>query len=78
MIPLGRHCGDWLFVPKNIHINAPTRAVYKYKPPHLLPLFTNTERLKYLEAKLASPQPEENQATHFAFGEDRKRDERMD
>ena len=48
-------------LPKNILINAPARAIYKYKPPHLLPLFTNTERLKYLEAKLASQQLEENQ-----------------
>ena len=48
-------------LPKNILINAPARAIYKYKPPHLLPLFTNTERLKYLETKLASHQQEENQ-----------------
>ena len=54
-------------LPKNIHINAPTRAVYKYKPPHLLPLFTNTERLKYLKTKLASHQPEENQEFATTF-----------
>ena len=47
-------------IPKNMHINVPSRARYNYKPPHLLPMFTNTERLKYLETKLAMEQLEEN------------------
>ena len=45
-------------IPKYLAINVPSRAHYKYKPPQIS--YPCTERLKYLETKLATEQLDEN------------------